>query len=189
MTPPVSRRAAFLGVRGHAAAVRSRAGRLRLRDGRVVDARPLERSDRAGLASAIRHLSDETRYLRFATAKPHLTKRELDFLVDVDHHRHEAILAVDPSTGRAVAVVRYVEVPGEAGVAEVAATVTDDWQGRGLGRALLVQLVARAREEGYSTLRASVVATNQRSIAMLRRAGFVPHSGGGIMREFELTLG
>ena len=116
-------------------------------------------------------------------------ERELDFLVGVDHHSHEALLAIDPSTGRGVAVVRYVEVPGEPGVAEIAATVIDDWQGRGLGPALLAQLTARAHEEGYSTLRASALATNHRSIAMLRRAGFASRAGGGIMREFELTLG
>lgn len=167
----------------------SRTPRLTLQDGRVVDVRPLEPRDRRGLAAAVSRLSDETRYLRFATPKPRLTERELDFLVGVDHHSHEAILAIDPGTGRGVAVVRYVEVSGERGVAEIAATVADDWQGRGLGRALLLQLAARAREEGYSTLRASVLATNQRSIAMLRRAGFAPHPGGGVMREFTLTLG
>ncbi len=108
-----------------------RTRRLTLRDGRIVDVRPLQRGDREGLAAAIRRLSDQTRYLRFATAKPRLTKRELDFLVDVDHHRHEAIVAIDPITQHGVAAVRYVQVPGEADVAEIAATVADDWQGRG----------------------------------------------------------
>jgi RimJ/RimL family protein N-acetyltransferase len=164
------------------------ARRLTLRDGRVVDVRPLERSDREGLAAAVTRLSERTRYLRFATGKPRLTKRELDFLVDVDHHRHEAIVAIDPSTGRGVAVVRYVQVPGEPDVAEIAATVTDDWQGRGLGTALLAQLAARARVEGYSAFRASVLASNRRSIAMVLAAGFAPLPGGGVLREYELTL-
>jgi hypothetical protein len=80
---------------------------LTLHDGRVVEVRPLEPSDRGGLAAAVRRLSDETRYLRFASPKPELTERELDFLLDVDHHSREAILAVDPSTGYGVGVVRY----------------------------------------------------------------------------------
>jgi RimJ/RimL family protein N-acetyltransferase len=159
-----------------------------LHDGRVVEVRPLEPRDRAGLAAAVRRLSDETRYLRFASPKPELTERELDFLLDLDHHSREAILAVDPSTGHGVAVVRYVEVPGEPGVVEIAATVADDWQGHGLGRALLEQLTSRARDEGYSTLRANVLAINRRSINMLRRAGFAPHAGSGIQREYELAL-
>ena len=162
--------------------------RLTLRDGRAVDVRPLERGDREGLAVGIRRLSDETRYLRFAAAKPRLTKRELDFLIDVDHHLHEAIVAIDPTTARGVAVVRYVQIPGEPDVAEIAATVTDEWQGHGLGTALLAQLAARARNEGYSTFRASVLASNHRSIRMLLAAGFAPLPSGGVLREYELAL-
>jgi acetyltransferase len=159
-----------------------------LRDGRVVGVRPLERSDREALADGVRRLSERTRYLRFATAKPHLTERELDFLVDIDHHTHEALLAVDPGTGRAIAVVRYVEVPGEPGAVEIAATVADAWQGLGLGRALLARLAARARTEGYSALCASVLAGNHHSIAMLLRAGFRPRAAEGMLREYELSL-
>jgi RimJ/RimL family protein N-acetyltransferase len=162
--------------------------RLTLRDGRVVDVRALEPGDREGLAAAVRRLSDETRYLRFATAKPRLTNRELDFLVNVDHHHHEAIVAIDPTTDHGVAAVRYVQVPGEPHVAEIAATVTDAWQGRGLGTALLAQLAERARDEGYLAFRASVLASNQRSIAMLLAAGFAPLSSSGILREYELAL-
>lgn len=166
----------------------NRTGRTTLRDGRVVGVRPLQLSDRAGLAAAVHRLSPETRYLRFATPKPHLTERELDYLLDVDHHPREALLAVDPRTGRGVAVVRYVEVPGVPDVVEIAATVADDWQGRGLGRALLAQLTERAHDEGYSALRASVLGSNQRSIAMLLRAGFTPRAGSALLREYELLL-
>jgi acetyltransferase len=87
-----------------------------------------------------------------------------------------------------VAVVRYVELGDEPGVAEIAATVADEWQGRGLGSALLWQLTETARSAGYSALRASVLATNKRSIAMLLRAGFAARSGRGILREYELPL-
>ena len=162
--------------------------RLTLRDGRVVDVRPLERGDREGLAAAVGRLSDQTRYLRFATAKPRLTERELDFLVDVDHHRHEAIVAIDPTTRRGVAAVRYIQLTGEPDMAEIAATATDDWQGRGLGTALLAQLAGRARDEGYTAFRASVLASNQRSIGMLLAAGFAPLPSSGVLREYELAL-
>ena len=85
----------------------NRARHVTLRDGRVVAVRPLEPGDREWLAAAVRQLSPETRYLRVASPKAPLTTRELDFLVDVDDHRHEAILATDPATGRGIAVVRY----------------------------------------------------------------------------------
>jgi len=162
--------------------------RLKLRDGRAVDVRPLEWSDRPLLEAAIGRLSDESRYLRFGTLKPGMTERELDRLVDVDHHDREALLAIDPLTGRGVAVVRYIQLPGEPGVVELAATVADDWQGAGLGSALLAGLMQRACDEGHSALRASVLAANSRSIAMLRRAGFEGRSGMGTLREYELAL-
>jgi RimJ/RimL family protein N-acetyltransferase len=159
-----------------------------LRDGTVVEIRPLERSDRRGLAHAVARLSEETRYLRFATAKPRLSERELDFLVDVDHHAHEALLAIDPRCHRGIAVARYVQLSEELGAVEVAVTVTDEWQGRGLGGALVALLLERAREEGFAVVRASVLAANRRSIGMLRRAGFKPRAAAGVLREYELSL-
>jgi RimJ/RimL family protein N-acetyltransferase len=162
--------------------------RLKLADGAQVVIRALQREDRTGLKAALARLSDESRYLRFATAKPRLSERELDHLVDVDHHGHEALVAIDAATGEGVAVVRYVRLEGEPAAAEVAATVIDDWQGRGLGGAMLARLARRAREEGHCALRASTLAENRRSIAMLRRAGFHSRSRGGILHEYELVL-
>jgi RimJ/RimL family protein N-acetyltransferase len=172
----------FAGMIGGAAE------RLKLRDGRIVDLRPLERCDRPLLEAALRRLSDESRYLRFGTLKPRMSERELDHLVDVDHHAREALLAIDPLTGRGVAVVRYIGLPGEPGVVELAATVADDWQGIGLGSALLAGLTRRARDEGHSAFRAYVLAINRRAIATLRRAGFRARPGAGALIEYELAL-
>ena len=98
------------------------------------------------------------------------------------------MLAIDPLTGRGVAVARYVRVPGEPGLVELAATVADDWQGIGLGSALLAGLTRRARDEGHSAFRAYVLAINSRAIAMLRRAGFRARPGAGVLLEYELAL-
>ena len=161
---------------------------LELNDHRVVDVRPLHRRDRKGLAEAIGRLSPQSRYLRFANAKPHMSARELDFLVDVGRREHRALVAVDPATGWGVGVVRYVQLRDEPAVAEIAVTVSDDWQGRGLGSAMVTQLIEQARDDGFSALRASVLATNKRSIAMLRRTGFGPLPSHGTLREYELQL-
>jgi GNAT superfamily N-acetyltransferase len=73
-------------------------------------------------------------------------------------------------------------------VVELAATVADDWQGIGLGTALLARLTQRARDEGHSAFRAYVLAVNSRAIAMLRRAGFRRRPGAGVLLEYELSL-
>lgn len=159
-----------------------------LRDGGVVEVRPLEPGDRPRIALAVEQLSERSRYLRFASAKPRLSESELDRLLDVDHHASEALVAVDPATGCVVAVVRYAAISGEPGVADVAATVADAWQGRGLGGALLARLLERAVDEGVAAVHADVLAVNARSIALLRRAGFRARPGGGVLLEFERSL-
>jgi RimJ/RimL family protein N-acetyltransferase len=161
---------------------------LVLPDGTRLAVRPLERSDRAALQEAVSRLSATTRYLRFAAPKPRLTKADLDHLLDIDHHGHEALLAVDPATGEGIAVARYVLVSGESGVAEIAVTVTDAWQGRGVGGALTALLIGRARAEGLVRLRAVTLAENNRAQLMLRRGGFRARGRSGGLVDYELAL-
>ena len=162
--------------------------RLVLPDGTAVEVRQLERKDRPGLAAAAARLSNETMYLRFASPKTRMTERDLDLLTDIDHHGREALIAVDPGTRRGVAVARYIQLAHEPGVADVAVTVDDAWQGRGLGSALLASLIQRAAAEGLLALTGTALAENARSLAMLRRAGFRPRSSTGSLKEFELPL-
>src|SRR3954470_17866655 len=161
---------------------------LTLQDGTVLLVRPLESEDRELLDTAVTKLSPLSRYLRFAAPKPRLTKADLDRLLDLDHHDREALLAFDPSTGEGIAVARYAPVTGLPHVVEIAVTVTDSHQGRGLGTALTALLIERARAEGIVALRAVTLAENARAIAMLGRAGFRPTGRDGAMLEFELSL-
>ena len=162
--------------------------RLVLPDDTPVEVRQLERKDRPGLAAAAARLSNETMYLRFASPKTRMTERDLDLLTDIDHNGREALIAVDPETRRGVAVARYIQLAHEPGVADVAVTVDDAWQGRGLGSALLALLIQRAAAEGLLALRGTVMAENARSLAMLRGAGFRPRSSTGSLKELELPL-
>ena len=160
-----------------------------LADGAVIEIRPLERGDRQGLAAGAERLSARSRYLRFASPKDHLTERDLDWLTDLEHHSREALLAIDPTTRDGVAVARYVELSEEPGIVDMAVTVDDAWQNRGLGSYLLAQLIARARQEGHHAMRATVLAENAASLAMVRHAGFQPRARDGALLEFELPLG
>src|SRR4051812_18134139 len=161
---------------------------LVLRDGTRLVVRPLEATDRDALAAAVSRLSETTRYLRFAAPKPRLTKADLDALLDLDHHDREALLAIDPVTGDGVAVARYVGLRDEPGAAEVAVTVADAWQGRGLGSALTALLAERARDVGVARLRAVTLDANHRAKQMLRRRGFAARGRQGALIDYELTL-
>ena len=142
---------------------------LTLRDGSRVEVRPVEPDDRATLADGFRRLSPESRYRRFFAPLPELSERQLTYLTRVDHHDHEALVAIDPDTRDGVGVARFVRT-GDA-VAEPAIVVADEWRGRGLGGRLLDALADRAREEGIARFEAPVLAGNREAMAVLGRLG------------------
>jgi nucleotide-binding universal stress UspA family protein len=144
---------------------------LALRDGSRVDVRPITAADRLLIAEGFDRLSAESRYRRFATAKPDLTPSELSWLTDVDHHDHEALVAVDPDTGDAVGVARYIRLADDPMVADAAVTVADDWQGLGLGTSLLEAIADRARKANVRRFSAQVQADNPAAVAMLEHLG------------------
>lgn len=138
-----------------------------LRDGTALQLRPIEPEDKDAIADGFQRLSPESRYRRFFAPLDHLTTTDLRYLTEVDHTNHEAIIAYAPETGEAVGVARFVrsEEPTEA---EVAVTVVDDWQGRGVATALLERLVQRAREEGIERFLALVLDENEAAIELLK---------------------
>lgn len=143
------------------------------RAGRRVRLRPITGEDRARLATGYRQLSDRTAYRRFFTVFPELSAAQLRFLTEIDHHGHEAIGAEDVERGGGVGVARYVGSPAQPTSAEVAVTVVDDWQGLGVGSALLDALAQRARVERITEFTAEVLTENTAIPALLAHVGSV----------------
>ena len=159
-----------------------------LRDGSAVLIRPVRRADAPLLADGFTRLSARSRRLRFLTPKTELSPAELRYFTDVDHHDHEALGALDRADGRGVGIARYVRDTGDPQSAEIAVTVVDDWQGRGLGAELLARLSGRARTEGIRRFTALVSADNAAMAALLRSVSASPvHREYGTV-EYEITL-
>jgi RimJ/RimL family protein N-acetyltransferase len=133
--------------------------------------RQVHREDVPLLRDGFLRLSTESRRLRFLTDKTHLTEAELRYFTEIDHHDHEAIGALDEETGRGLGIARYIRSAEEPTEAEVAVTVVDDWQHRGLGTELLRRLNARAREEGVLTFTALVDVENEAVVGLMRNLG------------------
>ena len=160
-----------------------------LKDGARIRVRPIAPADRAQLAATFNRLSKESRYRRFLSPKDRLTEAELDYLTDVDHHDHEAIVALDPTGTEGIGVARYVRSSEDPTLAEVAVTVADDWQGRGVGTALLSELTDRARAEGVERFSALVQTPNRPMVELLEQLGKVRSSrpdGGAVESEVDL---
>jgi RimJ/RimL family protein N-acetyltransferase len=159
-----------------------------LRDGSAVLIRPVHRADAPLVTDGFARLSGHSRRMRFLARKDALSAAELRYFTDLDHHDHEALGAVSRPDGRGVGVARYVRDANDPQAAEIALTIVDDWQGRGLGTELLAQLSRRARREGVRRFTALVSADNAAMTALLRRAGaeLVRREPGAV--EYELTL-
>jgi nucleotide-binding universal stress UspA family protein len=164
-----------------------KAQRVSLPDGAAAAVRPIEPSDREALRAGFERLSPESRYRRFFTPMPRLSNRDLDYLTKIDHHDHEALIALDETGHNIVGVARYVRTgPDEA---EPAIVVADDWQGRGLGRRLLTTLADRARDEGIQRFRAPVLAENEAALRLLGTLGehWQRQEGNEVEVHIELT--
>jgi RimJ/RimL family protein N-acetyltransferase len=121
---------------------------VELRDGTKALIRPIQATDSERLNEGFESASARSIFMRFLGPQPHLSRRQLEYLTAVDHVHHEALIAVDPETGRSFGTARYVRSADHPETAEFAVGVGDRWMKIGLGTALLTALVDHAREAG-----------------------------------------
>jgi RimJ/RimL family protein N-acetyltransferase len=129
--------------------------------------RPVRPDDEPRFVRLWPRLSAETRYRRFHAPVHRLPMSSVRRLVVVDHDQREAVVA--EIGGEVVGVARYDRLPHDPSTAELAVVVEDAWQGVGLGRQLLTELLRLAAGRGVRTLVATVQADNERMLGILRR--------------------
>jgi GNAT superfamily N-acetyltransferase len=140
---------------------------VKLRDGKSIAIRPIRPDDKVALTAAFERLSPESRYRRFFRSLKRLSASDLRYLTEVDHRDHEALVALD-GDGQLIGVARYIRSEEDPASAEVAVTVVDDWQGRGVASELLTALVRRAREEGITHFLALVLGENRNALELFQ---------------------
>jgi len=164
--------------------------RIVTRDNQQLFVRRIDPQDKEALNEAFQHLSPESRYKRFLAPIKQLTSDQLAYFTDLDHRDHEALVAVTPS-GKIVGVARYIRLGKGSTSAEVAVTVVDEWQQRGVGYALVRELARRARNAGIETFTGICLADNRKMIQLLRELGPAVKSqyeeGGVVELEVELA--
>jgi RimJ/RimL family protein N-acetyltransferase len=143
----------------------------RLRSGQQVEIRALKPDDQAGLIAAVGRSSPQSLYRRFFGAKRDFSEQEIAFFMNIDFIGHVALVAVAEEGGRPTIVggARYIVV--EPGKAEVAFAVVDQYQGQGLGSALLRHLIGIARAAGLRELVAEVLPENAPMLRVFQNSG------------------
>jgi RimJ/RimL family protein N-acetyltransferase len=147
-----------------------------LRDGHPVLIRAIRPDDKQRLAELHGRLSSEAIYYRFLGAKKRLTSAELAYLTELDFRRQAALVAILVANGseRIAGVGRYACEPGGPDdQADVAITVEDAEQGRGIGTLLLKHLMRVAGAEGVTKFDAHLLSENQKMMRLLERTGLV----------------
>ena len=142
-----------------------------LSDGTRLEVRPIRADDKRGIESGLSRLSERSVYRRFLSPKTSFSAAELRYLTEVDGHDHVAIVVEDPDQpGELIAVGRWVRLADDPTSAEIAITVADCWQRRGLGSLLASVLGDEAHQHGIRRFTASVSAENVPALRLLDKA-------------------
>jgi GNAT superfamily N-acetyltransferase len=162
----------------------------RIRNGREIEIRALKPTDEKDMLAAVDRTSAQSLYRRFFGAKRHLSESEKAFFLKVDFVSHVALVAVAEDDGRPhiVGGGRYVVV--RPGTAEVAFAVIDEYQGQGIGAALMRHLALLARTAGIRELIAEVLPENTPMLKVFRNSGLglqTKHRAGVVDVALSLT--
>jgi len=156
--------------------------------GMEIRFRPIKPSDERLLREFFYSHSPETVYQRYHMPMKSLSPQQVQQLCTLDYDRQIALIGL-ASTGEAekiVAVGRY-ELDPSTGLAEVAFTVHDDLQARGIGTWLMKRLVDVARARGVRGFVGSVLAGNVKMLNLFHRSGF-PVTSTLDQGEYTVTI-
>jgi RimJ/RimL family protein N-acetyltransferase len=165
-------------------------GEFLLRDGTPAMIWPLLPTDAETVRDIFRRMSLKSWRRRFLIPVAELSDSMIRYLVDsVDGVHHVAlVLTVLPPDGeeRPVGTARLLQTRADPATADIAFAVADDWQGRGVGTALLAALMQR-RPAAVRRLRTAVDAGNRASLALLAKTGHMS-SGPAEQGVLDVTV-
>jgi acetyltransferase len=163
---------------------------IALRDGAQITFRPIRLEDEPALVRFHRSLSDRSVYFRYF--------HQLTLGQRISHERLARIcsatgdqvitLVAETNEKNIVAVGRLMREPKNSREAEFSVNVSDAWQDRGVGSALLEHLIVSAREEDIDRLAGFVLADNFPMLDLCRRLGFTLSSADGGVIDVSLNL-
>jgi CRP-like cAMP-binding protein len=145
-----------------------------LRDGTELHLRPVLPGDNERTSKGPVEFSSETLYRRFQSMR-RPTRSLMRYLFEVDYVDHFVWVMTNGADGPVVADARFVRDESNPSLAEVAFTVADAYQGRGIGSLLMDVVAVTAWYDGIRFFSARVLTDNLPMRTILDRYGAVWH--------------
>ncbi|MDN4502675.1 GNAT family N-acetyltransferase [Alteromonadaceae bacterium BrNp21-10] len=122
-------------------------------NGTLINIRPISPEDTKLESEFVHQLSAETKHYRFLGGINDLSAKALQYLCDVDGEESMAFVATVNEQGKEteIGVSRYTK-GDEKGLHEMAVTIADSWQDKGLDTLLTEHLLDYARLHGVTRL-------------------------------------
>jgi acetyltransferase len=143
------------------------------RTGLEVFMRPIRPDDSLLLLDLFNSLSTRTKYYRFFSPLKVLPQDMLIRFTQIDYRKDMALVALNKAgpEGKMLAVARFISKPCQSDT-EFAVVVRDVWQGRGVGRVLLENLIVFARDRKIESMNGYVMGENIHMLSLVRKLGF-----------------
>lgn len=161
-----------------------------LKDGIPVHVRPIRPVDKTCLVRGYQSLSAKSRYLRYSSYSPKLSAAYLNQCVTVDYENHLALCAhqIVHDGYRGIGIARYIRMENFDETAELAITILDKYQNRGVGTILLDLLIQTARANGFRRFGGYVLSDNVSMLSLLRKFGATCSWEGTPQLKIDLPL-
>ena len=154
--------------------------------GKSYGLRPIQPEDADALQETVAATSPEDIRMRFFSGLRQLPDALAKRLTQIDYDREMAFVVEDES-GKIGGVVRLSLDPNRDR-AEFAVILRTDLKGRGLGRALMLEIIAYARKAGVKHVFGDILSENAPMIRLCEKLGFHREPEGPAPGIIEMTL-
>ncbi len=140
-----------------------------VRDGKTITVRPAKPLDERRIQEHYYHLDKSDVFSRFFHEKTSFNRSDLENKSNIDYIKDLTLIGVVGEEGfdEVIAVGEYLLIV-QSNMAEVAFSVSKEYQGMGLGRTFLYKLSEAARSNGISGLMAYTVPGNKAMINLFK---------------------
>ena len=137
--------------------------------GELITIRPAKPVDERRIQEHFYAQDKDDIYSRFFQAKTRFVRDDVESMFQIDYVKNLTLLALvgEFGFGKVVAVAEYL-LDLARNIAEIAFSVSKEWQGKGLGKIMMNKLSEAARENGISGLMAYTLPRNQGMIKLFK---------------------